>query len=113
MRGKGTFDTELTEFGWIQCQEKQELAKLLDFEIVLVSPLIRTLQTAHCIFKAHPNFKNIRFILTPLAREIVDIPASLAETIARFEPLFPNFDTSNFDGYRNPERWVLEHLSAQ
>jgi broad specificity phosphatase PhoE len=113
MQKSATMDTDLTEFGWSQCREKQELAQKLDFDIVLISPLRRTLETAHCIFKKHPNFQQIRFVLAPLAREIVDIPANITETIAEFAPLFPNgLDTSNFDGYGNRERWVLEHMSA-
>jgi len=41
--------------------------------MVIVSPLIRALDTAYRLFKTHPNFKMMRFIVDPDMREVLDI----------------------------------------
>jgi len=69
--------------------------------VVLVSPLRRTIATAYYVFKEHPNFKNMKFILAPLAREALlgagDIPSDIDEVIKRYSNWFPSgLDTSEF-----------------
>lgn len=65
----------------------------MDFSVVLVSPMRRTLQTAYCIFKEHPNFASIKFIVAPHARESLLAAAAISldldEKLKAFSPLFP------------------------
>jgi broad specificity phosphatase PhoE len=87
-------DTPLTELGIQQCSDKQAIANELDFEIVLISPMRRTIQTAYYMFKEHPNFDSIRFILVPNAHEtlcaISDLPeANILSRILEFSHYFP------------------------
>ena len=60
---------------------------------VYVSPLRRAVESAYYLFKNHPNFENIRFILTPQLREILMeplcIPIDIAQLIKNYGPLFP------------------------
>ena len=47
-------------------------------EMIVVSPLVRALETAYLIFKDHPNFENVIVVLDPDLRETLhsacDIP---------------------------------------
>ena len=52
-------DWSITELGKKQCESTAEITNKLKVEIVLVSPLKRTLQTAYHVFRSHPNFENI------------------------------------------------------
>ena len=53
----------------------------------------RTIETAFYVFKEHPNFIDIKFILAPSARELIggagDIAIDIAEVIKTYSPLFP------------------------
>ena len=66
-------------------------------EVVFVSPMDRTCQTAYQVFKEHPNFENIKFVLVPDLKEHLkctcDIPGSFESLIKNYSSLFPNFDT--------------------
>lgn len=48
-------------------------ASEIDFKVIFVSPLRRTLETAYYTFKDHPNFKKMRVIISPLIREKIGI----------------------------------------
>jgi broad specificity phosphatase PhoE len=65
-------DAPLSQLGIDQCLEAQQIANKLTVEVILVSPLRRTLETAYHTFKEHSNFENIEFILTPNLREAID-----------------------------------------
>jgi phosphohistidine phosphatase SixA len=55
--------------GLKECEEGQKEANSLKVHTVFVSPLRRALQTAYHLFKNHPNFSNIKFIIVPKAKE--------------------------------------------
>ena len=100
-------DTSLTDEGFIQADKfKKTWEQLNSIELVIVSPLLRTLQTAHTIFKD----MNIPIIALDIAREY---PLGLHTCNQRsskqyYEQLFPsiNFDnlSSNLDTLWNHER---------
>ena len=81
----GIIDAELSDEGIKQCVAQQNLANQLDIPVVLVSPLRRTITTAYYIFKEHPNFGKMKFVLAPLAREALlgagDIPLNLDDVV--------------------------------
>ena len=58
-------DPSITDLGIFQCEATAEITNNLNVEIVLVSPMTRTILTAYNVFKNHPNFRNMKFILVP------------------------------------------------
>jgi hypothetical protein len=79
---------------------------------VLVSPLRRALQTAYLLFKDHPYFRSIRFVVNPDLREVMhtvcDIPDSYENIIKEFKPCFPIFDLSLMDRYTDKNTWFIQ-----
>mmetsp|Transcript_9435 Transcript_9435/g.19549 ORF Transcript_9435/g.19549 Transcript_9435/m.19549 type:complete len:350 (-) Transcript_9435:48-1097(-) len=65
-------DAPLTEKGRNQCLEKKHQASKLNVELVIVSPLVRALQTAHITFADHlPNNseRNVKWVAHEGTRE--------------------------------------------
>ncbi len=56
---RSLIDPKLTEVGRQEAIEKQALANQLDFSLIYVSPMRRTIETAYLIFKEHPKFHEI------------------------------------------------------
>lgn len=106
---KNVMDCNLSEKGIEQCLEASKHAEKIDFKEVWVSPLRRTLDTAYHIFKSHPNFAQIKFIVEPLIREKImigsDIPSfnSKQMILKEYKDLFPNLDLSKLDGFEGTE----------
>jgi hypothetical protein len=57
----------------------------------------RTLETAHNLFKNHPDFEKINFIILPELREkmkaVCDIPQDTAKVMEEFKDKFPSLST--------------------
>ena len=68
-RREDLWDSPLSQLGMTQCQVTSELVNNLDIGVVLVSPLERALQTTQLVFKNHPKYDSIKFVVTPLLRE--------------------------------------------
>ncbi|CAI2376937.1 unnamed protein product [Moneuplotes crassus] len=104
-------DCHLSELGYRQCQEAQPLANLLNVKHVIVSPLLRALETAHNVFKEHPNFKNITFTVLPLMKECIvnsdDVPGDIVQRMDEYREIFPNFDTSELEKYEDMHNFFL------
>ncbi|KAM3141878.1 hypothetical protein pb186bvf_005964 [Paramecium bursaria] len=62
-------DPPLHKYGLWQCESMKKIIHEIDFSIVYVSPLQRTVQSAQLLFKDHPNKDKIKFILQPLCSE--------------------------------------------
>ncbi|KAI1309544.1 histidine phosphatase superfamily [Xylaria venustula] len=63
-------DPELTELGYEQCKTAaKELESLDKIELILASPLQRTIQTALCLFPAYTE-SNKRIVLLPQLQEV-------------------------------------------
>ena len=92
-------DTELSDFGKEQWNYARNYANLLDIDLVLISPLLRTIQTAHLLLKNHPNKENIKYMIHPGVREHVfgysEIPTDWGKLYTKeYSHLFPNLDVS-------------------
>jgi len=76
-------DCGITELGIGQCNELKWKLDTMKINTVFISPLNRTIETCYHSLKDHPNFSNIRFVILPLAAEIIDsscdIPISIDE----------------------------------
>jgi len=65
----GLIDSPLSPLGVEQCEQAAQLSNIIKFDTVFVSPLRRALQTAYIMFKNHPDFGKIKFIVHPQMRE--------------------------------------------
>jgi len=87
-------DCGIHSSGVEECLKAQKVANSLDIHTVFVSPLKRTMETAYQVFKNHPNFEKIRFIVAPKAKEGLkacsDIVGDIEQTMQHFGSLFPN-----------------------
>jgi hypothetical protein len=66
------------------------------------------------VFKNHPNFDNIKFILLPKLRESLDttgdIPKNIFDTINEFKEKFKNFDYSRIYLYADIPHFFLKGI---
>jgi len=79
---------------------------------VLISPLRRALQTAYLVFKDHPNFHIIKFIVHPMLREnmhtVCDIPENFLDVKNDYEGKIPQLDFSLMERQEND--WYIHQL---
>lgn len=83
---------------------------------VFMSPMRRALETSYHLFKNHPNFDTIKFIIAPKAKEGLratsDIPGSIDEIEHEFSQKFPNFNLDLLKEYGNRLHYFFEDLDA-
>lgn len=107
-------DAKLTTHGYKQCATAEPIANMLNVHTVFVSPLRRALQTAHEVFKNHPDFSAINFVILPQLREFLncthDIPTNIEEIINQYKMYFDKLDTSLFDDFEDKLHYFLEDL---
>ena len=95
---------------------------MMDFDLVLLSPLRRAQMTAYHLLKDHPRFSTIEFVLVPFCREHLnwgsDVPLPYSASAELAKSLFPTVDTTTHfsqfdesDGTR--EAYFLEHIDEQ
>ena len=88
-------DCGITENGKKQCELLAKTMQDLKLKYVFISPLNRAIDTCYLSLKDHPDFLNFKFIILPLASEIIDsscdIPFSLLEKKIRYQN-YKNFD---------------------
>lgn len=84
---------KITENGFSQIDNTKSLLKNENIEIILVSPLRRTLQTAGGIFNKDKDL----FIANEDIREIVTNPCDLRRDIDKIEAEFPFIDFSQVE----------------
>jgi hypothetical protein len=79
----------------------------------------RTIETAHCIFKTHPNFEKIRFVVMPHSRETLtgsgDVSLDLDAKLASYSAMFPTgLDLTYVERLKEEKHfWQLESLSSR
>jgi broad specificity phosphatase PhoE len=87
---RSMYDPGLHSIGRLQAESNQDLVNEINFKVVFVSPLQRTLQTCIHMFKAHPNKEEIRFIVLPVVREVLetsnDIALDIDHIIDKYSP---------------------------
>lgn len=70
---KDLIDPPLNDIGLIQCKAGSEYINEVDFRVVYVSPMYRTLMTAMHMFKDHPKKADISFIVLPVVKECLHL----------------------------------------
>ena len=97
-------DWGIWENGKKEWEDAVEEANSIDIHTVFVSPLRRALQTAYYVFKNHPNFEEITFVVLPKLKEGLktwsDIPNNINDTFNEFSKKFKHFDTDLFNWYK-------------
>jgi hypothetical protein len=100
-------DSYLDPLGIQQCEEVQCITNHLKIHTIFISPLRRALQTTYHVYKSHPDFEKIKFIILPSLREGLntssDIPANINDTVREFSELFPHLDTTFFEEYADKD----------
>ncbi|CAI2375535.1 unnamed protein product [Moneuplotes crassus] len=99
-------DSPLSDFGIEQCKHTAQFAEQFDIDMVLISPMRRTLQTAHYLLRNHPQKDEIKYVVHPGIRERVygycEMTRNWGDKYNRiYKNLFPNLDISlmmNQDG---------------
>lgn len=104
----------LTDLGKVQCKElQQKFPFLQDVEVILASPLRRTIQTAAYIFAPELEKRQIPIVLVPKAQEISSLACDIGHdaevTISDAPKLIadaaPLWDASNVDTTLVDESW--------
>ncbi|EAR99569.3 histidine phosphatase family (branch protein 1) (macronuclear) [Tetrahymena thermophila SB210] len=74
-------DGPLHQIGEKQCISHQDQVAKIETELVLISPLQRTLQTAILLFQKHPNRQNIKFLVYPWLSESLNCANCISNQI--------------------------------
>ena len=113
-------DPELHPVGIMQAEAGQTAVIGIDWEVVFVSPMQRTMMTTIHMFKNHPNKANIRFVVLPIVRECMnttnDIAIDCDELMTKFAEGTPAtcgivFDFSRMFLYGIPQLWQIFTIS--
>lgn len=82
-----------------------------------MSPLRRSLETAYNIYKAHPDFDRIRFIILPSIRESLntssDLPSDIDSIVSEYKEVFPRLDSSLLNDYKDRKHFFIEDLQTE
>ena len=113
-------DPELHAIGIKQCEAHQPQVNAFKFHTVFSSPMQRAMMTTIHMFKNHPDKENIRFVVLPIAREVLhttnDICMNVFELIEKYGEGKPEacgivFDFSRLFVYGIPELWQVFTLA--
>jgi broad specificity phosphatase PhoE len=111
---KELFDPELHPIGIKQCENHQEQINKIKWKVVFSSPMQRAMMTTIHMFKNHPDKANIKFVVLPIAREVLhttnDIAMDCHEMIEKYSEGKPEacglkFDFSRLFLYGIPQLW--------
>lgn len=118
LKHNSMIDPKLHAIGVIQSEAHQEVANLIDWQIVFTSPMQRTMMTTINLFCNHPNMKNIKFVVLPIVREILhlDIAMDCQALVERYGAGKPEakgleFDFSRLFAYGTPDLWQVHTLN--
>ena len=88
-------DCGITDLGKSQCEVLSKTLQECKVRTVFISPLNRTIETCYYSMKDHPDFLKIKFVVLPLASEMIDsscdIPVSMSEKKKIFQK-YKNFE---------------------
>ncbi|TNV76426.1 hypothetical protein FGO68_gene11145 [Halteria grandinella] len=114
------YDPGLHAIGKMQAESNSEHVNPINFKVVFVSPMQRTLQTCIHLFKNHPNKKDIRFVVLPIIREVLetsnDIALDIDVIVEKYAPGQPITEGIHFDFSMNmlhgqPNLWQIFTLA--
>lgn len=92
-KSPSNLDAQLTQFGQQQCKKLEELTRELDLELVVSSPLTRTIQTAQFGF-ASVLRRGVPLMVEESCRETVNYLCDCRRTTTALRVDFPSVDFS-------------------
>ena len=90
-------DCGITEEGKLQSENLGKVLTECKIRTVFISPLNRTIETCFESLKNHKDFEMIKFIILPLASEIIDSSCDIPLTIEEKKVRFNSYDKFNLD----------------
>lgn len=87
-------DPSLHQIGFAEANANQDAVNSVDWRVVFVSPIQRTMQTAVHLFKNHPNVTSIKFVVLPVAREVLKNTCDMAMDYRKLISLFESPDNN-------------------
>jgi len=110
-------DSPLTAKGKMQCVSKKQQASQLNPELIIVSPLLRTMQTAHITFSDFRKEEKIPWLAHDGCREELGLlVCNKCRSVSEISDEFPYVDISNIESGENDKLWISskrEPSSAQ
>ena len=101
-------DCDITEHGISQCITAQSHVQDIKPDIILVSPLFRTLRTCSFVFENH---KDVPVVVEPLLAEAFRSSCDIASETA---PKVEKFPTYNFDAVlESGDFWFIKNESEE
>ncbi|MDP4024776.1 histidine phosphatase family protein [Methylobacterium sp. NEAU 140] len=94
----GLRDARLTPRGHAQAEEARERLRTIPFELVVVSPLTRAIETASILFGEHPS--RPRVLVEVLHRECQESSCDVGRAASEISAEFPHLDVGHL-----PEVW--------
>ena len=94
----GLSDARLTELGQAQARAARERLRAIPFDLVVVSPLTRAIQTASLLFEGHPS--EPRILVEVLHRECQESSCDVGRAASELAADFPHLDVGHL-----PEVW--------
>ncbi|MHC2105956.1 MULTISPECIES: histidine phosphatase family protein [unclassified Methylobacterium] len=94
----GLLDARLTPRGQAQARDARERLKDIPFELVVISPLTRAIETAAILFGEHPN--QPRVLVEVLHRECQESSCDVGRAASEIAAEFPHLDVGHL-----PEVW--------
>jgi len=98
-------DCGLSELGIEQAKQAAEKLKNINVGLVVTSPLRRSMETAHIIFKDHKD--KPRIVVWPIIKEMLLSTCDCSDDINIIKREFPEMDFSLIDENPHPELWLL------
>lgn len=117
---KDLIDPELHAIGVKQAECHQEQVNNIKFHTVFTSPMQRAMMTTIHMFKNHPDRASIKFVVLPIAREVLhttnDICMDPFDLVKKYGEGQPEacglvFDFSRLFIYGIPELWQVYTLA--
>jgi hypothetical protein len=114
------YDPGLHQIGVLQCETNQPHVNQINFKTVFVSPMRRAVETCVHLFKKHPNKDQIRFIILPIVREVLetanDIARDIDDIMAMYSPESEHSHGISFDFslvllFGQPKLWQIFTLA--
>lgn len=97
-------DAALTPKGRGQCAEQRDLASKLNVELVVMSPLLRTLQTAQLTFGDNLQRNSVPWVANELIREeLGSLLCNKRRPLSQTQPEFPHVDFSLLPQHPNED----------
>ena len=116
---KELIDPPLNDIGLAQCQLGTKYVNDVDFKVVYVSPMYRTLMTTSEMFKEHPNKDSIKFVVLPSAKEGLHLCNDICGPFKRVYDIYSNpdncfgikYDFSYVHSYGRESTWQFNLVS--